>query len=50
MRSHHGQISLTAGCNTACSLDAHGRLNLMRHRRHLGPRRVRTTLAAPTAR
>jgi hypothetical protein len=29
----------------ACSLYAHGHLNLLRHRRHLGLRRVRTALA-----
>ena len=28
----------------ACTLDAHGHLNLLRHRRHLGLRRVQTTL------
>jgi Phosphoesterase family len=37
----HQQLS-----HLACTLDAHGHLNLLRHRRHLGLRRVRTTLAA----
>ena len=46
LRLHHGRIYLLVGCDRACSLDAHGHLNLLRHRRHLGLRRVRTTLAA----
>jgi phospholipase C len=46
LRLHHGRIYLTVGCNMACSIDAHGHLNLHRHRRHLGLRRTRTELAA----
>jgi phospholipase C len=46
LRLHHGRVYLLVGCDVACSLDAHGHLNLLRHRRHLGLRRVRTTLAA----
>jgi phospholipase C len=44
LRLHHGQVYLLVSCNMACSLDARGRLNLTRHHRHLGLRRVRTTL------
>jgi phospholipase C len=46
MRLHHGRVYLLVGCNEACSLDAHGHLNLLRHRRHLGLRRVHTVLVA----
>ncbi len=46
LRLHHGRVYLVVGCNIACSLYAHGHLNLLRHRRHLGLRRVRPTLAA----
>jgi Phosphoesterase family len=46
LRLHHGRIYLTVGCNVACSIDAHGHLNLRRHRRHIGLRRARTELAA----
>ena len=46
MRLHHGRIYLMVGCNMACSLYAHGHLNLMRHRRHLRLRSVRRSLAA----
>jgi phospholipase C len=49
LRLHSGQIYLTVSCNLPCSLDARGHLNLTRHRRHLGLRRVRTTLAADQA-
>ena len=38
LRLHHGRIYLTVSCNMACSLDAHGHLNLTRHHRHLGLR------------
>jgi len=44
LRLHHGRIYLTVGCNKACSLYAHGHLNLRRHRRHLGLISVHTTL------
>jgi hypothetical protein len=40
---------LTLGCNTACSIYAHGHLNLLRHRQRLGLRGTRTTLAANQA-
>jgi copper(I)-binding protein len=46
MRLHHGRIYLLVGCNEACSIYAHGHLNLRRGRRHLGLRSVRTNLAA----
>ncbi len=46
MRLRHGRIYLTVGCNEACSIYAHGHLNLRRGRRHLGLRGVRATLAA----
>jgi phospholipase C len=46
MRLHHGRVYLMIGCNMACSLYAHGHLNLLRHRRHLGLRSTRTMLAA----
>ena len=46
MRLHHGRVYLLVGCDVACTLDAHGHLNLLRHRRHLGLRSTRTTLAA----
>jgi phospholipase C len=45
LRRNHGRVYLVVGCNMACSLDARGHLNLTRHRRHLGLRRLRTTLA-----
>ena len=44
MRLHDGRVYLTLGCNMECSLYAHGHLNLMRGRRHLGLRSVLTTL------
>jgi hypothetical protein len=46
LRPHHGRIYLTVSCSMACSIDAHGHLNLRRHRRHLGLRRKRAELAA----
>jgi hypothetical protein len=46
LRLHHGRIYLTLGCNMACSLYAHGHLNLTRHHRHLGLRGKHATLAA----
>jgi phospholipase C len=46
LRLNHGRIYLMVGCNMACSLYAHGHLNLTRHRRHLGLRPLRTSLAA----
>jgi phospholipase C len=49
LRLQHGRIYLTAGCNIACSLDAHGHLNLTRRHRHLGLRRVQTTLPGSQA-
>jgi phospholipase C len=45
LRLHHGRIYLLVSCNMACSLDARGHLSLTRHRRHLGLRRERMTLA-----
>ena len=44
LRLHQGRVYLQVGCDVACTLDAHGHLNLLRHRRHLGLRRVQTTL------
>ncbi len=46
LRINHGRIYLMVGCNMVCSLYAHGHLNLLRGRRHLGLRSVRTSLAA----
>ncbi len=46
MRLHDGRVYLTLGCNMECSVYAHGHLNLMRGRRHLGLRSVLTTLTA----
>ena len=34
MRLHHGRVYLLVDCDVACTLDAHGHLNLLRHRRH----------------
>jgi phospholipase C len=44
LRLHHGRIYLVVGCNIACTLDAHGHVNLTRRHRHLGLRRVRKVL------
>jgi hypothetical protein len=44
MRLHDGRVYLTLGCSLECSVYAHGHLNLMRGRRHLGLRPVLTTL------
>jgi hypothetical protein len=49
LRRNHGRVYLTVGCNMACSLDAHGHLSLTRRHRHLGLRRVRTTLTGGRA-
>ena len=46
LRLNHGRIYLMIGCNMACSIYAHGHLNLTRGRRHLGLRLVRTSLVA----
>jgi phospholipase C len=46
LRLNHGRIYLMVGCNMTCSLYAHGHLNLVRGRRHLGLRLVRTSLVA----
>ena len=46
MRLHDGRVYLMLGCNMECSVYAHGHLNLMRGRRHLGLRGVLTTLEA----
>jgi phospholipase C len=46
LRLNHGRIYLMVGCNMACSLYAHGHLNLPRARRQLRLRSVRTSLAA----
>jgi hypothetical protein len=51
LRINKGRVYLMVGCNMACSLYAHGHLNLTRDRllngrRHLGLRSVRTSLAA----
>ena len=46
MRLHDGRMYLLLGCNMECSVYAHGHLNLMRGRRHLGLRSVLTTLTA----
>ena len=45
MRLHDGRVYLMLGCNMECSVYAHGHLNLLRGRRHLGLRGVLTTLA-----
>jgi hypothetical protein len=44
MRLHDGRVFLTLDCDMECSVYAHGHLNLMRGRRHLGLRPVLTTL------
>ena len=49
LRLHHGRIYMIISCNMACALDAHGHLNLTRHRRHLGLRRVHTTVVGGRA-
>ena len=49
MRLRHGRIYLLVGCNEACSIYAHGHLNLRRGRRHLGLRSARTKLVAGRA-
>ena len=46
LRLNHGRVYLMVGCDMACSLYAHGHLNLTRGRRHLGLRLVRTSLVA----
>ncbi len=46
LRINHGRIYLMVGCNMACSIYAHGHLNLTRGHRHLGLRLVRTSLEA----
>jgi hypothetical protein len=46
LRLHHGRVYLMVGCNIACSIYAHGHLNLTRHHRHLGLRSKRATLPA----
>jgi phospholipase C len=46
LRINHGRIYLMVGCNMACSIYAHGHLNLKRGHRHLGLRLVRTSLTA----
>ena len=46
LRMNDGRIYLMVGCNMECSIYAHGHLNLMRGRRHLGLRLVRTSLVA----
>ncbi len=49
LRLHHGRVSLVASCNMTCSLDAHGHLGLTYRHRHLGLRRVQTTLSGGRA-
>jgi phospholipase C len=46
LRLNHGRVYLMIGCNMACSVYAHGHLNLLRGARHLGLRPIRTSLAA----
>jgi hypothetical protein len=46
MRLHDGRVYLLVGCSEACSIYAHGHLNLKRGHRHLGLRPLRTSLAA----
>jgi hypothetical protein len=46
LRLNHGRIYLMVGCNMACSIYAHGHLNLKRGRRHLGLRSARKSLPA----
>lgn len=56
LRINKGRVYLMVGCNMACSLYAHGHLNLtrgrvlhgrlLRGRRHLGLRSIRTSLVA----
>jgi phospholipase C len=49
LRLHHGRVYLMVSCNMSCSLDASGHLSLLRHHRHLGLRRVRTTIPSSRA-
>jgi hypothetical protein len=46
LRLNRGRIYLQVGCNMACSLYAHGHLNLMQHRQNLKLRSTRKSLAA----
>jgi phospholipase C len=46
LRLHHGRIYLQVGCNIACSVYAHGHLNLVHRHRHLGLHGARRALAA----
>jgi phospholipase C len=49
LRLNHGRIYLMVGCNMACSLYAHGHLNLQRDHRHLRLRSIRKSLTADRA-
>jgi phospholipase C len=44
LRLQHGRIYLFIGCNMACTLNAHGHVNLLRDHRHLGLRAMHTVL------
>ena len=46
MRLHRGRIYFFVSCNEMCSIYAYGHLNLIRHRRHIGLRSVKTKLIA----
>ncbi len=46
LRINKGRIYLMVGCNMACSIYAHGHLNLMRGRRHWELRATRASLVA----
>jgi hypothetical protein len=43
-RPHDGRVYLTLGCDMECSIYAHGHLNLLRGRRHLGLQSILSTL------
>jgi phospholipase C len=46
LRLNHGRVYLMVGCNMACSLYAHGHLNLLRGRGHLRLHSIRASLTA----
>ncbi len=49
LRPNHGRVYLMVGCNMACSLYAHGHLNLLRGRQQLRLRSVRASLTSDRA-
>jgi phospholipase C len=46
LRLNHGRIYLMLGCNMECAIYAHGHLNLLRGRRHMGLQQKLVALAA----